>query len=144
MITPLTKSAVFSNSLKPVEESSPVKPVATRAEAPTTPRPAQVPAPTSEAKDEDKQAAGNQVAERHADEVVQGLNEFAQRIHRKLEFSVDTDSGMTVIKVLNRDTNELVRQIPAESILTLHQHLNDLQRDLYDGELPGLLFKAEA
>ncbi len=34
-----------------------------------------------------------------------------------LEFSIDKDTGVTVIKVLNVETGEVVRQIPPEEVL---------------------------
>jgi flagellar protein FlaG len=34
-----------------------------------------------------------------------------------LEFSIDKDTGITVIKVLNVETGEVVRQIPPEEVL---------------------------
>ena len=50
-------------------------------------------------------------------EAVSQLNEFVQGIRRELQFSVDEDSGRTVIRVYNTDTDELVRQIPSEEVL---------------------------
>jgi len=50
-------------------------------------------------------------------EAVSQLNEFVQGIRRELQFSVDEDSGHTVIRVYNTDTDELVRQIPSEEVL---------------------------
>lgn len=35
-----------------------------------------------------------------------------------LEFSVDKDTGVTIIKVLDVETGEVVRQIPPEEVLT--------------------------
>ncbi len=35
-----------------------------------------------------------------------------------LEFSVDKDTGVTIIKVLDTETGEIVRQIPPEEVLT--------------------------
>jgi flagellar protein FlaG len=38
-------------------------------------------------------------------------------------FSVDTKTGMTIVKVINRATGELVRQIPTEEIVHIAQLL---------------------
>jgi flagellar protein FlaG len=40
-----------------------------------------------------------------------------QNLNRSLQFSVDDESGDTVIKVVDSETEELVRQIPSEEIL---------------------------
>jgi flagellar protein FlaG len=56
-------------------------------------------------------------------ETVERLNELIRVVRRELQFSLDERSGETVIKVINSDTQELVRQIPAEEVLTLAEHL---------------------
>ncbi len=38
-------------------------------------------------------------------------------------FSVDTKTGMTIVKVINKATGELVRQIPSEEIVHIAQLL---------------------
>ncbi len=79
-----------------------------------------------------------------AEELADNLNEFMQHIQRKLSFSVDDSSGGTIIQVIDMETKETVRQIPPDEILTLRQNLSDVQEKLYQGELPGLLFKTQA
>jgi flagellar protein FlaG len=58
------------------------------------------------------------------------LNGLAQSIRRELRFSVDDDSGRTVIRVVDSETNELIRQIPSEDVLAL---ISQMQGD--DGGL---------
>lgn len=57
------------------------------------------------------------------DDVVSGLNSLVHELHRELEFSVDRDSGDTVIKVIDRTTDKVVRQIPPEEVLRLRKRL---------------------
>lgn len=63
-------------------------------------------------------------------ETVGRLNELIQDIRRELKFSVDDASGLTVIKVIDTETQELVRQIPPEEVLTLMHHLENLNPSL--------------
>jgi flagellar protein FlaG len=70
---------------------------------------------------------------RSIDDVVSGLNEMVQNLHRHLQFSVDEDSGDTVIKVIDSDTQQVVRQIPSEEIVRLHQRLKDAAGALFRG-----------
>lgn len=51
------------------------------------------------------------------------LNEYVQNYHRELQFNVDEQSGRTVIKVVDAETDEVIRQIPAEEMLVLAQQL---------------------
>lgn len=60
---------------------------------------------------------------------VASINNYVQSIQRDLQFSVDEDLNETVIKVVDRDSGELIRQIPEEVFLELARKLKD------DGEL---------
>ena len=59
------------------------------------------------------------------DNVVEKLNEHVQRVQRELEFSVDKDSGKTVIKVIDLETKEVIRQIPGDEALKVVKKLNE-------------------
>ena len=58
-------------------------------------------------------------------EVVSHLNELVRELHRELEFSVDQESGDTVIRVIDRETDEVVRQIPSEELMHLRRRLEE-------------------
>jgi flagellar protein FlaG len=58
-------------------------------------------------------------------EAVSKLNDYVQNIHRDLSFSVDKDSGQTVVKVYDSETKEVIRQIPAEETLKLAASLKE-------------------
>ena len=59
------------------------------------------------------------------DEAVKELNEHIRAEHRELSFSVDEDSGRTVIKVMDMNTNEVIRQIPNEEALKFARMLEE-------------------
>lgn len=59
-------------------------------------------------------------------EAVTRLNDYVQSVQRDLQFRLDEDSGKTVVTVLDRQTSQVVRQIPDEVALKLAQ---DLQQD---------------
>ena len=64
--------------------------------------------------------AGNTVAADVAlNDVVSQMNEFIQREQRDLSFSVDETTGTTVIRVMDRDSGDVIRQIPEEVFLRL-------------------------
>jgi flagellar protein FlaG len=68
--------------------------------------------------------------------VVKRLNEHVQTINRNLQFSVDEDSGRSVIRVVNAETQELVRQIPSEEVLRISQFIKEQTSDA-----SGLIFQ---
>jgi flagellar protein FlaG len=65
---------------------------------------------------------------------VQDLNEMIQNVRRNLQFSIDDDSGRTVVKVIDAETNEVVRQIPSDEVLAMARHLDEQITG------PGLIF----
>ncbi len=75
------------------------------------------------------------VSEEQVKEAVSKLNEYVQSTERTLDFQMDEDSGKTVIKVFDKTSAELIRQIPNELALELAQNLND--------DEPSLLFSAQ-
>lgn len=57
------------------------------------------------------------------------LNKAVQNIQRNLEFSVDDITGRTVVKVVDKQTDEVIRQMPSEEALKLAQHMHEQKAD---------------
>ncbi len=77
----------------------------------------------------DVQETSQQQPTENVQKAVAQINDYVQSIQRDLQFSVDEDLEKTVVKVLDRDSGELIRQIPEEVFLELARKLNE------DGEL---------
>jgi len=82
-------------------------------------------------------AGGNslpQVSEQTPDleAIAQRLNVATQSIGRDLRFQVDLQSGRSVIHVLDRETGEIIRQIPPEKVSTLIAEDGRVNLKLYD------------
>ena len=75
--------------------------------------------------DSAKQAQQVKQDETPVHEVVSELNNLVRELHRELQFSVDEESGETVIKVVDQETDEVVRQIPSEDVVRLRQRLEE-------------------
>ena len=78
----------------------------------------------------------SQAMQEQVQAAVAQMNEYIQSTQRDLNFTYDPGSGETVVKVLDRSTQEVIRQIPDEIFLRLAQRL--------DPEEPGQLFSAQA
>jgi flagellar protein FlaG len=63
------------------------------------------------------QAKSDQSAK--VEQAVNQVNQFVQSLNRDLHFTVDDNSGQTVIKVLDSETKEVIRQIPPEELLRI-------------------------
>ncbi|MGO1462827.1 MAG: flagellar protein FlaG [Marinobacter sp.] len=57
------------------------------------------------------------------DDAVSQLNDYVQNVQRDLQFEVDNDSGQTIVKVVDQETREVVRQIPDEVAVRLAEKL---------------------
>lgn len=68
-------------------------------------------------------------------ESVDKINQAIQSLARNLQFSVDEDTKMNVVKVVDTDTKDVIRQFPSEEALAIAKALDKLQ---------GLLFKEKA
>ncbi len=55
------------------------------------------------------------------------VREFVQPVNNNLEFSVDKDSGQMVVKVVDRSTREVIRQVPSEEMLALAKTLDSIK-----------------
>ncbi len=53
------------------------------------------------------------------DVVAQKLQDFVGEMNKGLEFSVDKDSGRDVIKVIDKNSGDLIKQYPSEEVLDL-------------------------
>jgi flagellar protein FlaG len=58
--------------------------------------------------------------------VVDKLNEFMQNGQRNLNFSVDKDTDNVVVKVMDKQTQEVIRQFPSEETLKLTKHIEGM------------------
>ena len=95
-----------------------------------------------ETRPENVQQAGNaqEQAQRvpSAGELQKALEEVEKAVApmaQSLQFSLDKDSGKTVVKVMDTDTNEVIRQIPTEEVLAISKAVDKLK---------GLLIKQQA
>lgn len=61
------------------------------------------------------------------EDAVSRLREFVQPINDSIQFTLDEDTGRTVVKVIDLQTQEVLRQIPSEEALTIAKALDKLQ-----------------
>ena len=69
------------------------------------------------------------------EEIVQSLNEQLADTGRNLGFAIDKSINRHVVTVTNRETGELVRQIPSEVVLRVAHNIEELKGVLFDKEI---------
>ena len=57
------------------------------------------------------------------EKVVSQLNAYIQNTQRDVDFSVDDSTGRVVVKVIDSESEEVIRQIPSEEMLAISRHL---------------------
>lgn len=55
------------------------------------------------------------------------LSDFAQSIERDIVFHVDDESGRTIVAVIDKETKEVIREIPGEEALKLAEDIDQLR-----------------
>jgi len=110
-------------SLKPVQSQQPVQD-AQKAE-PKAPQPEPVKVDTEAVKEINQQTA------EAIQETVAAINDFMGQFQRTLNFSVDDDAGETVIRVIDKSNDQLIRQIPSADFLKITQHIEQMQNLLF-------------
>lgn len=68
-------------------------------------------------------------------QVVQNINKSLQSFSQDLEFSVDSESDRTIVKLVDRKTKEVIRQIPSEETLEIAKYIDNVR---------GMLIKQQA
>lgn len=59
------------------------------------------------------------------EQAVSHLKEYVQSLQRNMDFSVDDKTGRYVVRVVDSQTQELIRQIPSEEMLAISRNLAD-------------------
>ncbi|MDR2925184.1 MAG: flagellar protein FlaG [Azoarcus sp.] len=80
-------------------------------------------------------AAQAEKLEQAVRESVEKLNNFIRPYVTSLEFSIDEDLGRIVVKIMDNETDEVIKQIPSEDVLALTKALD---------KVAGLIVEQEA
>ncbi|RNC69233.1 MAG: flagellar protein FlaG [Desulfuromonadales bacterium] len=65
--------------------------------------------------------------EKRVKEATERINEFLESISYDLQFNVDKDTHRTVVKVLERKSGDVIRQIPSDEMLEIAKALDTLK-----------------
>lgn len=64
--------------------------------------------------------------------IVDQLNKGVRDIHERMSFSYHEKTQRIIVKVMNNDTNEIVREIPSKEAIKLLEHIQDFLGMLVD------------
>ena len=90
-----------------------LRPVAQKTEPQPAPKPAAaVEQPTSKAAVEN---------------AVRQANELIKPVSQSIEFTLDSDTGKVIVKMVDKETAQVIRQFPSEEMLALTRAMDKLQ-----------------
>jgi len=58
------------------------------------------------------------------------INEHMQNVERRLQFTIDDGSGKEVVTVLDKNTDEIIRQFPSEEVLVIARQIAEQKDDV--------------
>ncbi len=64
--------------------------------------------------------------------VVRELNELVKLLHTSLQFSIDDKTKRIIVKVMDADTQKVIRQIPPEEMMRISARVQELMGVLID------------
>jgi len=109
---------------------------------PSAPRPSQVDiraqapaAPPADASLVEKAKTGDNPAPTEVDKALKTLNEFTAMVAQDVRFTMDEESGKTIVKVVDTATQEVLRQFPSAEALSIARSIDKMQ---------GLLIREKA
>lgn len=67
-----------------------------------------------------------------AEEVLGQIKALTEDGLYSVRFENNEEAGQLVVKIVNQETDEVIRQVPAEELLELKQSLDDLRGNIVD------------
>lgn len=119
-----------STQYAPPVQSTPGAGAARKAEAP--PPEVARPLPGQDTQGADRAALPNS---EQLNQAVKQIQDVITKTANRLEFSIDEDLGVSIVKVVDSESKKVIRQIPSEEVMKIAKALDSLQ---------GLLVKQQA
>jgi flagellar protein FlaG len=73
-----------------------------------------------------------QVTKENIDNIVNTLNSAAKSVNQRVSFSFDEKTDRVIIKFINGDTNEVLREIPPKEMIRLLERMHELIGMVFD------------
>lgn len=74
------------------------------------------------------------ISPEQVENAVQQIEQFTRTLSQNLKFSIDEDTGKTVVKIVDAQTQEVIRQMPSEEALSIARTLGKIQGVLFNGQ----------
>ena len=80
------------------------------------------------------------------EQAVSDINAYVQTVNRELQFKVDDalPLGRSIVTVIDKDTEETIREFPSKEALALAHRLKDDAAEAAQSQIEGLIISAQA
>lgn len=58
---------------------------------------------------------------------VSEMNDFVKQFNNSLQFNLDKDSGKTIVKVIDMESKDVIRQIPSEEMVMIAKAIDKMK-----------------
>ncbi len=65
-------------------------------------------------------------------ELTEDMNELMDDLQTSLGFSIIEDDNQVIVQITNRETNEVIKQIPSEELLTIKAKMEEFSGLIFD------------
>lgn len=89
--------------------------------------------------DKSKEEQAPLIADDEVENAANVLENFVSSEQNRVRFSVTEDTGRMVIQIIDQQSNEVLRQIPAEEVLEMASRVKELTDEI--GKKTGILFE---
>lgn len=94
-------------------------------------RPARAPAESAATPVQTTQAVESpsktEASRQEVEDAVKSVNDFLKPINDSIRFSVDDETGISVIKVIDVTTKDVIRQFPSEEMLSIAKAIDQMK-----------------
>lgn len=93
---------------------------------------------TKKAGEEEKQSASDlpsaKISSEDVENIVQDVQEYLSELNINLDFQISDKTKDVIVKVMNAESGEMIRQIPPEDLVKLREKLVELRGVLFEGK----------
>lgn len=68
----------------------------------------------------------HKISMEEVEKVIKELNQFIQIFNTKITFEIDKEARRTILKIVDVETSEIIRQIPPEELLIISKRISEL------------------
>jgi flagellar protein FlaG len=65
-------------------------------------------------------------------DTIDEMNRFLESMKRNISFSIDEESGQSIILVKDSENDQIIRQLPSEELIVLRKKMDDVAGILFD------------